>query len=64
MPSNVVSSFNVGGYTYEETLVNCGKTHCKRCPHGPYWYLKIRLNTGKTVKKYLGKELPEGVSKP
>jgi hypothetical protein len=64
MTSNVVDGFSVGGYDYELTNVSCGKPNCGKCPHGPYWYLKIRLGTGKTVKKYLGLRLPVGVAKP
>jgi hypothetical protein len=64
MPTNVVENFRIGGYEYELTNVKCGKGNCNKCPHGPYWYLKIKLGTGKTVKKYLGLTLPEGVEKP
>jgi hypothetical protein len=64
MNSRVTESFTVGGYEYELTLVSCGKAACKKCPHGPYWYVKIHLRTGKTPKKYLGKHLPQGVVKP
>jgi len=61
MTTNVVESFTDGGYLYELTNVSCGKSNCKRCPHGPYWYLKITIGTGKTIKKYLGRTLPKGV---
>ena len=36
--------------------VRCGK--CRRCPHGPYYYL-VYKEGGKTKWKYIGKELNE-----
>jgi hypothetical protein len=24
--------------------VTCGKSNCKKCPHGPYWYARIKLS--------------------
>lgn len=37
--------------------VKCGKG-CKKCPHGPYYYL-VYKEGGKTKWKYLGKVKPE-----
>ena len=45
--------------------VKCGKDRCKRCPHGPYPYLRVKKD-GKWRWKYLGKgwQPPEGFAKP
>ena len=34
--------------------VKCGKEGCRKCPHGPYYYL-VWKEDGKTKWKYLGK---------
>ena len=47
------------GYRLEG--VKCGKRGCTRCPHGPYWYAYWR-ESGKLRSKYIGKDLPPGVS--
>lgn len=55
--------------SYVRELVNCGKVKCKKClpgkpgGHGPYWYF-YRTEGHKTIKKYIGKNLPEGVTPP
>ena len=64
MASNVVEEFTVGGYQYRLKNIVCGKANCNKCPHGPYWYFSFKVRTGKTVEKYIGKDLPEGVQKP
>jgi len=64
MQSTLQRSFTIGGYKYELHFVRCGKSSCTKCPHGPYWYLKIAMRDRKDVKKYLGKSLPEGVEEP
>lgn len=46
---------------YRQQSVRCGKPGCTRCPHGPYWYAYWRED-GRVRTKYVGKELPEGVS--
>lgn len=46
---------------YRQQSVRCGKAGCTRCPHGPYWYAYWREG-GRVRTKYVGKELPEGVS--
>lgn len=44
--------------------VKCGKDRCKRCPHGPYPYLRVKKE-GKWRWKYLGKgwQPPEGFTR-
>lgn len=64
MATNVVKSFQVGGFEYELKNISCGKANCNRCPHGPYWYMKFKTRHGKSVLKYLGKSLPDGISEP
>jgi hypothetical protein len=57
-----MQGFCLAGIHYRQELVKCGKSACKRCPHGPYWYayhyLKIFMK-----KTYVGKELPPEVAK-
>lgn len=43
-------------------LVECGKPKCKRL-HGPYWYAYYQGKSGRTIKVYIGKRLPEEVAK-
>ena len=43
----------LGRGTIVAKWVKCGKG-CKKCPHGPYYYLVWKEN-GKTKWKYLGK---------
>lgn len=55
---------NLGGWTYRQEYVKCGKRSCKKCPHGPYWYA-YRQVKGKLQKRYVGKWLPgESAEKP
>ena len=42
--------------TIVKRFIRCGKEGCKKCPHGPYYYLVRKVN-GKTKWKYLGTEL-------
>jgi hypothetical protein len=55
--------------SYVQELVNCGKKKCRTCSggtrpgHGPYWYY-YRVEAHKTVKKYIGKNLPDGIQPP
>jgi len=45
--------------------VRCGKERCRKCPHGPYPYLKVKKG-GRWRWKYLGKgwQPPEGFTRP
>jgi hypothetical protein len=47
----------VGGRLYVLRRVSCGKSRCTKCPHGPYWYLKI-VTRNKTIWKYHGLQEP------
>jgi hypothetical protein len=47
--------------TYRQEHVRCGRKNCTRCPHGPYWYAYWRED-GRVRSRYIGKELPRGVS--
>lgn len=49
--------------SYQSEFVKCGKSTCKKCPHGPYWYVYWREGN-KVRKKYIGKNLPEDADKP
>ncbi len=50
-----------GKVTYHQQVSYCGKPRCHRCSegigHGPYWYA-YRVVNGRTVRSYIGKELP------
>ena len=50
--------------TYRQQFTRCGKQRCQTCRqgagHGPYWYAYWSVN-GRTVSKYLGKDVPEGL---
>lgn len=54
----VVESHVIGNSTYELRRVVCSKKNCARCPHGPYWYMVLRLRSGKQIQKYIGKVRP------
>lgn len=58
----IVESHIVGAQTFELRSVPCGKKNCTRCPHGPYWYVKISLRSGRMVQRYIGKEMPAEVA--
>ncbi len=51
--------------TYHQQVSYCGKPRCRRCRegtgHGPYWYAYQTVN-GRTVRTYVGKELPAQVA--
>lgn len=52
----VVQRFHVSIYTYQLELINCGKSGCSKCPHGPYWYLYWMVE-GRRQRRYIGKVL-------
>lgn len=62
MRTKVVSTFEHGGATYEQRSVACGKKTCAKCwdgqswrpGHGPYWYLRVRID-GYLARIVLGK---------
>lgn len=45
------------GLRYRRQSVNCGKSSCSQCPHGPYWYAFWKEG-GRTRKRYIGRHLP------
>lgn len=58
-----MKTFSIGGVTYRQQLIACGRK-CSKCPnHGPYWFAAW-WSKGRTITKYVGKELPEGVRAP
>ncbi|MEO8972205.1 MAG: DUF6788 family protein, partial [Ktedonobacteraceae bacterium] len=50
-----------GNVTYHQQVSYCGKPRCRKCRegvgHGPYWYA-YRNENGRTIRTYIGKELP------
>lgn len=58
----IVRRVTLGSYEYQLKMVRCAKASCGKCPHGPYWYLLIRLRDGTTVLRYIGKQCPSEVS--
>src|SRR5690242_7139176 len=53
--------------TYRQQVSFCGKPRCRKCQqgigHGPYWY-SYQVVDGRTVRTYIGKNLPPGVQVP
>ena len=53
--------------TYRQQVNFCGKPRCRKCQqgigHGPYWY-SYQVVDGRTVRTYIGKNLPPGVQVP
>jgi hypothetical protein len=53
--------------TYRQQVNFCGKPLCRKCQqgigHGPYWY-SYQVVDGRTVRTYIGKNLPPGVQVP
>lgn len=43
--------------SYRREQVRCGKSGCRGCPHGPYWYAYWK-EEGRTRKQYVGRHLP------
>lgn len=43
--------------SYRQEHVRCGKTGCRACPHGPYWYAYWKED-GRSRKQYVGRQLP------
>jgi hypothetical protein len=55
------SFYHESGVHYRQEMIRCGKSACKCCPHGPYWYAYTRR--GAFLKKvYVGKKLPPAVA--
>ncbi|TMF43211.1 MAG: hypothetical protein E6I32_16835 [Chloroflexi bacterium] len=52
--------------TYRQQVNFCGKPRCRKCRegigHGPYWYAYHLTDAGRTVRTYIGRELPPGVA--
>lgn len=44
--------------SYQCKWIRCGKSACKSCPHGPYWY-RFWRDGSSTRCEYVGKELPK-----
>jgi DNA-binding SARP family transcriptional activator/Tfp pilus assembly protein PilF len=55
-----------GQVTYHQQISYCGKPRCRKCRegkgHGPYWYA-YQIVDGRTVRTYIGKELPADIKK-
>lgn len=49
--------------TYRQEMVRCGKSGCRSCPHGPYWYAYWKED-GRTRKRYIGRSLPGEALEP
>ena len=55
MKNEVVNKFKLEGIEYRQMLVKCGKKACTLCPHGPYWYARIKKGQ-RWVHIYIGKK--------
>jgi hypothetical protein len=65
-PEALADPLHVGGVTYQQRMVRCGRDVCKKCAggrfgHGPYWYAFWRSGQ-RTRSKYVGRELPAEIS--
>jgi len=53
--------------TYRQQINFCGKPRCRKCQqgigHGPYWY-SYHVVDGRTIRTYIGKNLPADVQVP
>ena len=53
--------------TYRQQVTFCGKPRCRKCQqrigHGPYWF-SYQVVESRTVRTYIGKNLPPGVQVP
>jgi hypothetical protein len=49
--------------SYQCKYIRCGKTGCKACPHGPYWYAYWREDK-KVRCEYIGKVDPRKDASP
>jgi len=53
--------------TYRQQVSFCGKPRCRKCQqgigHGPYWF-SYRVVDRRTIRTYIGKNLPPGVQIP
>ncbi len=54
--------------TYRQQVSFCGKPRCRKCRegigHGPYWFAYRITPEGRTVRTYIGKQLPPGIISP
>ena len=44
--------------------MKCGKYHCFRCKHGPYYYAYWKDENGNLKKKYIGRNNPREEDNP
>ncbi|MEM0503581.1 MAG: hypothetical protein QXT58_02610 [Archaeoglobaceae archaeon] len=44
---------NIDGWSLQLKFIRCGKSSCKKCPHGPYLY-GFRREGKKVISKYFG----------
>src|SRR5881275_1702820 len=54
--------------TYRQQVNFCGKPRCRKCRegigHGPYWFAYRITPEGRTVRTYIGKQLPPDIVSP
>ena len=43
-------------WTLRRRMLRCGKENCTKCPHGPYLYVRIKLESGAVGDVSLGRE--------
>jgi len=55
-PPTIAQVTNHDGVRYERRWVQCGKSACTRCPHGPYWYAVVATLDRRTTV-YVGRRL-------
>lgn len=50
-------------FSYRLEWVRCGKSACRSCPHGPYWY-GYYWNGAAVRKRYFGRKDPRSTQDP
>jgi len=56
LQGKIIETKEFAGVRYLRRLIVCGKTACKSCPHGPYWYAQFKSKHG-WKEIYIGKKL-------
>lgn len=46
----------IDGRLFAQRAIRCGKSNCRKCPHGPYWHQVFRQG-GREKYRYIGKDL-------
>jgi hypothetical protein len=56
-----VSRCWIHGKLYVQQMKKCGKSNCRKCPHGPYWSKVRAVVKNRPILQYIGKHLPDSI---